>query len=249
MLDSGRNLCYNLTSITIIAGNTPPVQNESRKGGKGMSVIRVQRGLGAAAIVAATLLLLVVGCLPTKGDVQQNSPATPTPGTTPTDTWFGALHRTPYPYLLPLPKPQQTALDGTYTKVELKETPPVHCLRCPDYAPEGGIWKLNLDRGVFRIYHETTGWQSIGSFVATRDRWTSGAPDQLLLFNDPTCPDAIGLYSWRLEEGELHLDVIDDTCAIYLRAGNRANLPWRSCTPPNMEAAITDHWPKPPGCD
>ncbi len=210
---------------------------------------RIPRGLGTAAITAAALLLLAVGCLPAGGEIQQNGSAAPTPAATPTDAWFAALHRTPYPYLLPLPEPKRTVLDGTYTKVERKETPPVHCLRCPDYAPEGGVWKLNLDRGVFRIFHEATGWQSAGSFVATRDRWTSGAPDQLLLFNDPTCPDAIGLYSWRLDEGRLLLEVIDDTCAIHLRAMNLTSLPWQSCQPPNIEAAITDHWPKPPGCN
>jgi hypothetical protein len=214
-----------------------------------MRVIRMQRGWGAAAIAAATLLLLVAGCIPTEGDIQPTTEATPMPGATPTDAWFAALQRTPYPYLLPLPEPEPTVLDGTYTKVELKDTPSVHCLRCPDYAPEGGIWKLNLDKGVFHIYHEVTGWQSIGSFVVTRDRWTSSAPDQLLLFNDPACPDAIGLYAWRLDVGQLVLEVIDDTCAIHLRAMNLTNFPWQSCQPANIEAAITDHWAKPPGCN
>jgi hypothetical protein len=214
-----------------------------------MRVKKTREGLAAAAIVVSALLFFVVGCLPTQGDVQQSSPVTPALAATPTDAWFVALQRTPYPYLLPLPEPERTVLDGTYTKVELKETPHVHCLRCPDYAPEGGIWKLNLDKGVFHIYHEATGWQSIGSFVVTRDRWTSGAPDQILLFNDPTCPDAIGLYAWRLDEGQLVLEVIDDTCAIHLRAMNLTNFPWQSCQPPNIEAAITDHWQKPPGCD
>jgi hypothetical protein len=167
----------------------------------------------------------------------------------PIDPWAALLQRTPHPYLLPLPPPVRTSLDGTYAKVELKEGPPVHCLRCPDYAPEGGIWKLNLDRGTFRIIHEVTGWKSIGSYVVTRDRWTSGAPDQLLLFNDPTCPEAIGLYTWKLEAGNLILEVIDDTCAIYLRAMNLTNLPWLSCQPPNIETGITDHWLKPPGCE
>jgi hypothetical protein len=83
----------------------------------------------------------------------------------------------------------------------------------------------------------------------TRDRWTSGAPDQLLLFNDPTCPEALGLYTWRLEDGNLILEVIHDTCAIYLRAMNLTSLPWQSCQPPSIEAGISDHWLKPPGCE
>ncbi len=207
-----------------------------------------RKGFSAIALVAIAVFLLIVGCS-VGGDVQQNRAETPEVPATPTDVWFAALQKSPYPYLLPLPPATRTKLDGTYAKFELKETPPVHCLRCPDYAPEGGIWKLHLDRGVFHIFHEVTGWQSVGSFVVTRDRWTSGAPDQLLLFNDPTCPDAIGLYTWRLEEGNLVLEVLDDTCAIYLRAMNLTNLPWLSCQPPNTEAGITDHWPKPPGCE
>lgn len=207
------------------------------------------RGFGARALVTVVLALLPVGCTPTTGDGQQKRPETPEVAPAPTDAWFAALEKTPYPYLLPLPKPQRTVLDGTYTKVEFKDTPQVHCLRCPDYAPEGGIWKLNLDQGTFRILHGTTGWHSVGSFITTRDRWTSGARDQLLLFNDPTCPDAIGLYTWRLEEGNLILEVIDDTCAIYLRATNLTKLPWLSCQPPTIEAGTSDHWLKPAGCD
>ena len=207
------------------------------------------KSLGAVIAVAATLFLLTAGCVSTGGDVQQNDSSPVAIPAMPTDVWVAALQKTPFPYLLPIPEPKRTALDGTYTKVELKEAPPVHCLRCPDYATEGGIWKLNLDRGVFRIYYEATGWHSIGSFVVTRDRWTGDARDQFLLFNDPACPDAIGLYTWRLEEGNLILEVIDDTCAIHLRATNLTHLPWLACQPPNTEARITDHWPKPPGCE
>jgi hypothetical protein len=70
-------------------------------------------------------------------------------------------------------------MDGTYTKFETKETPPVPCTRCPDYAPESGIWKLNLSKGVFRIFHKATGWKDIGSFIVSED--------QLILANDPVC--------------------------------------------------------------
>lgn len=205
------------------------------------------RGILVASMMA--LFWLVVGCSPIEDNQSQDSLGGSQVVAAPTDPWSALLQTAPHPYLLPLPTPERTSLDGTYTKVELKETPPVHCLRCPDYAPEGGIWKLNLNMGTFRIIHEVTGWKSIGSYIVTRDRWTSGAPDQLLLFNDPVCPDAIGLYTWRLEAGDLILEVIDDTCAIRLRAMNLTSLPWMSCQPPNAEAGITDHWPKPPGCD
>jgi hypothetical protein len=151
------------------------------------------------------------------------------------------LQHTPYPYSTPLPPPVPTALDGTYTKFELKAEPPVHCLRCPDYAPEGGVWKLNLDKGVLRIYHFVTGWRNIASFTLEGE--------QMTLANDPVCPTETGRYRWKLEEGQLIFQVIEDECAIRLRAMNLTNLPWLACQPPNHEAAVTDHWSKPPGCD
>jgi hypothetical protein len=217
-----------------------------------MSRIVSQRNakrLGYAVCAVLVALLLAGGCASIARDPEPGTPQATQTMADPIDAWSALLQRAPHPYLLPLPPTKRTSLDGTFTKVELKESPPVHCLRCPDYAPEGGIWKLNLDRGTFRILYQVTGWKSIGSYVVTRDRWTSGAPDQLLLFNDPTCPDAIGLYTWKLEAGKLFLEVIDDTCAIYLRAMNLTNLPWLSCQPPNIEAGITDHWLKPPGCE
>jgi hypothetical protein len=201
-----------------------------------------------AALTLATLLMSL-GCSSVESEARQGVATAAVPAAVPTDVWSATLQEIPFPYLLPLPERERTALDGTYAKVELKDTPPVHCLRCPDYAPEGGVWKLQLDRGTFRIHHQVSGWQSVGSYIVTRDRWTAGAPDQLLLFNDPTCPDAIGLYAWRLEDGKLVLQVLDDTCAIYLRAKNLTGLPWLSCQPPNIEAGITDHWLKPPGCE
>jgi hypothetical protein len=157
------------------------------------------------------------------------------------DIWFELLQRAPYPYTVPLAPPQSTPIDGTYTKFEKKEGEPVHCLRCPDYAPEGGIWKLNLAEGVFRIFHRVTGWKDIGSFYISGDR--------LILANDPVCHEVIGVYQWRLEEGRLTLKEVDDSCAIHLRAVNLTSLAWLSCQPPSAEAAITDHWLKPPGCD
>jgi len=168
---------------------------------------------------------------------------------TPKSVWSELLQRSPYPFTIPLPPPTRTIIDGTYTKFELKETPPVHCRRCPDYAPEGGIWKLSLDKGVFRIFHEGTGWKSLGTLIVTRDEPSSPNSGQLVLANDPTCQEVIGVYHWKLEEGKLILTVVEDKCAIHLRAMNLTNLPWLSCQPPSTEAAITDHWPKPPGCE
>lgn len=200
----------------------------------------------AAALVVA---LLLAGCFSSVGSGQQAALESPQIVATATDIWASALSKTPYPYTLALPEPMPTLLDGTYAKFELKETPPVHCLRCPDYAPEGGVWKLQLDRGVFRIFHQPTGWHSMGSYILSKDRRTAGTVDQLVLFNDPNCPEYVGVYAWQLDAGQLRLKAIEDTCSIHLRAMNLSNLPWLACRPPNIEAGTTDHWPKPPGCE
>ncbi len=205
------------------------------------------RSLVAFFSLVLGVLLTASGCVGAEPQAPAGAASVAAAEPTPAEGWDALLERTPFPYLLPLPASRPTALDGTYTKFELKETPPVHCLRCPDYAREGGVWKLNLDQGVFRIYHQPTGWKSNGSYVVTRDRWTAGAPDQLLLFNDPTCPDAVGLYSWSVREGELILEVIDDTCAIYLRAANLTNLPWLPCSADAQGG--TAGGSQPPGCD
>jgi len=155
--------------------------------------------------------------------------------------WTELLQRTPFPFRTALPPPNSTPIDGTYTKFETKETPPVPCRRCPDYAPEGGIWKLNFDKGIFRIFHTVTEWKDIGSYVVSGDRLT--------LANDPVCHEMFGVYKWKLEKGILMITLVEDKCAIGLRAMNLTKLPWLSCRPPNIEAAVTDHWPKPPGCD
>lgn len=156
------------------------------------------------------------------------------------EVWSGLLQRQPYPYRVPLPEPVRHPVDGTYAKMVAAKAERVHCLRCPDYAPEGGVWKLSLDRGVLRILHPESRWKSIGTYIVAGDR--------ILLANDPTCIDALGLYRWRLDEGHLVFEVIDDPCAIKLRALNLTQQPWRSCRPPTIEAAVSGHWPAPEGC-
>ena len=155
--------------------------------------------------------------------------------------WIELLQKTPYPHTAPLPPKALSALDGTYTKFDPKKIPPVPCRRCPDYMPEGGIWKLNLDKGIFRIFHEVTGWRSLGSFIVDQN--------QVQLFNDPYCMEAKGVYRWTLTDGRLILQVIEDKCAIGMRAKNFTQLTWRSCQPPSMETGTNDHEPRPPGCD
>jgi hypothetical protein len=189
-------------------------------------------------ITSATIAIVVLLVL--LATSRDSSAADATTATT-SDIWHKLLQRTPCPYTLPLPPPNATSIDGTYTKFEIKEIPPVHCRRCPDYAPEGGIWKLNLSKGVFRIFHRVTGWKDIGSFILSGD--------QLILANDPVCHELVGVYQWKLEEGKPLLNLVEDNCAVGLRAMNLTKLPWLSCQPSKREAAITDHWPKPAGCD
>jgi hypothetical protein len=200
----------------------------------------------SAAVVAALTLLAVFfvispDCLSAGSKEKQHRSETEDSAAARESVWAALLQRSPYPYVVPLPEARTTALDGTYTKVVVTQSEHVHCRRCPDYAPEGGLWKLNLDRGIFRIFHEATGWRSIGTFIVAGDR--------LVLVNDPACQECIGVYTWKLEQGQLSLRTIDDPCAIKLRAINFTQQPWLSCRPPSTEAAISGHWPQPAGCE
>jgi hypothetical protein len=126
-------------------------------------------------------------------------------------------------------------------KIDPKEGTPVPCRRCPDYTQGGGLWKLRLEDGIFRIYHPGTGWKSLGSFAVSGD--------EVLFFNDPNCINVVGRYTWDLTDGQLTLSVVDDPCAIQLRAKQLTRQPWLSCRPPNQEAAVTGHWEMPEGCE
>jgi hypothetical protein len=179
------------------------------------------------------------------------SAATPTsppavaslPAVTPAsaDQWAVLFEHTPVPWTTPLPPEEATLLDATYVKIDPREATPFPCKRCPDYALEGGLWKLSLRKGVFRIYYTMNGWRSLGSYTVSEDR--------LYLFNDPYCNYEVGVYRWEVEDGALTFIEVDDPCSQGLRAANLTHQPWLSCEPPNVEAKITDHWQKPEGCD
>ena len=132
-------------------------------------------------------------------------------------------------------------LDATYVKINPRLATPFPCKRCPDYALNGGLWKFSLDKGVFRIYYTVNNWRSLGSYTVSGDK--------IYFFNDPYCNWDTGVYIWKLEEGVLTLSELDDPCSQGLRAANFVDQAWLSCRPPNTEAAITDHWQKPEGCD
>jgi hypothetical protein len=95
------------------------------------------------------------------------------------DRWLTLLEHTPVPWTTPLPAEQPTVLDSTYVKINPRLATPFPCKRCPDYALEGGLWKFQLDKGIFRIYYTLNGWRSLGSYTVS--------DDVLYLFNDPYC--------------------------------------------------------------
>lgn len=180
------------------------------------------------SIFAGVAMLLLAGCAP------ESEPPNATPIPTArysiyfdhektvvprqTDTWELALVRTPYPFLRDLPPADSTAIDGTYFKDEFSEVTPFPCRRCADYRLDGGLWRMNLAGGVFRIYYEVTDWRDVASFVVDGNR--------LEIFNDPSCTETVGVYEWELDGDTLTLRVIDDDCAVGRRARNLTNIAW-----------------------
>ena len=159
---------------------------------------------------------------------------------TPTSMWAGLLSQTPVAVGEPVPPPEPQPVDGTY--VVHRDSPPQWwaCLRCADYRPSGGLWRLRLDRGVFRLVYDVTGWRTIASYRLDGEI--------LEVFNDPICPSERGVYRWRPQEDALSLAVVRDECAFGLRAENLTSGPWRSCAPPEARAAASEAWPAPRGC-
>lgn len=148
---------------------------------------------------------------------------TPTPTPTPITPgiWEGLLEASPYPHEFPLPEPVVSAMDGTYAKIGLSPPQWWTCYRCADYRPMGGIWRIQFERGVMRIYYEVTKWKSIASFTVSGSR--------LKIFNDPFCPHEVGEYEWSLSDGDLSLTPVNDTCAFNLREENLTKQSWTNC--------------------
>lgn len=140
---------------------------------------------------------------------------------TATTVWDVLLEQTPVAYTTSLPASVATPLDGTYAKIDQSQPQWWLCLRCADYRPAGGIWKLQFDKGVMRIYYEVTGWKSIASYEVVGERLT--------LFNDPYCHNEVGEYTWRIEDGNLKLDAVQDSCSFELRPQNLSAQPWVNC--------------------
>lgn len=192
--------------------------------------------IGAAFLLAA--------CSPVRPlPVQQAAAGAGTPpAATPTvDRWQEIHQWSPYPHTTPLPPQAATPVDGIYVRFDPRTDDRPPCRRCPPYPPEGGVWKLELDEGVFRVYHPRTGWRTLGSYTVSGDRIT--------FFNDPQCHLAVGNFTWQRDDEGLHFALIDDNCELGTRARNFTVQTWESCQPPNHEAAITGHWKTPEGCD
>jgi hypothetical protein len=161
----------------------------------------------------------------------------------------------PFPYGAPLPPPIATSIDGLYFKTIPFEGTPTPCKRCAGYRLEGGVWSLFLDKGIFKVFQQDTDFESVGSYTVSGN--------QIKFFNDPYCEEdlsMIGTYNFTLTKGSLELQVVSDPCSIGLRAKNLMSSPWTKkagpaeaikdpCQPPNREAAVTDHWNKPSGCE
>ena len=166
---------------------------------------------------------------------------------TPTSIWIGLQERTPHPYTTPLPAAVKAPIDGFYSKFDESLPQWWSCRRCADYRPAGGIWKLRFDKGVMRIQYHVTSWVSLASYTVSGDN--------LYIFNDPFCPDAVGEYRWifedrwGLDDRRLILQMIADSCSFGLRGENLSAQAWESCSPPNEMTAVSDHWHKPPGCE
>lgn len=158
-----------------------------------------------------------------------------TAAASPTSVWSALLQATPFAYFTPLPAPVQSPLDGTYAKVDQSWPQWWKCLRCADYRLAGGIWRLQFDKGVMRIFYEVNGWRSIASYTVSGDR--------LFIFNDPYCPEHVGEYRWSAIGGQLNLEAVNDVCSFDLRAKNLSNQPWLLCTESSQGEAVNV-----PGC-
>jgi hypothetical protein len=152
----------------------------------------------------------------------------------PTNVWDAFQQSMPYAYFTPLPETVESPLDGIYTKVNQSWPQWWRCMRCADYRAAGGIWKLQFDKGVMRIYYEVNDWRSIASYTVSGD--------QLFIFNDPYCPENTGKYKWSIENGGLNLETVDDPCAFDLRAENLTQQSWQACTDQGEGVS-------PPGCE
>jgi hypothetical protein len=201
---------------------------------------------GPRAWFLAPLILLaglaVAGCsaqppasapseVPTSTE-RSSGPATPTRMATDANAWDALLAVTPVGLTTPAPPAEETAIDGLYSRYDPSWPQWWLCLRCADYRPAGGVWRLQFDRGVMRVLYEVNQWRSLASYAVEGDR--------LFLFNDPYCPYDVGEYTWTVSEGELDLDPVDDGCSFNLRSQTLAGQAWAACDVNEASQAAMD---------
>jgi hypothetical protein len=177
-------------------------------------------------LAAIAIALVFAACSPESG-APAVTPEVPEATPAPTDIPSTLFERTPFPYTTPLPPAQATILDGTYTSDDPSEVTETAGRCAPAYPRHGGRWTLDLYQGIFRLFHEGTGWNSMGSFTVSGDRVT--------FFNDLNCPESVGVYAWRQEAEQLILQVVEDECGFGLRTERFANLPWLPAGPGTNE--------------
>ncbi len=199
------------------------------------------RQLGSISLALASLIILFL--IPRAAFSRPSSTPAKTVTPTPTmDRWKQIHLWTPYPFTTPLPPRARTSIDGDYVYLDTIHAPSrVPCRRCPPYPPLAGVWKLDLHEGIFRAFHPNTGWRTLGSYTVAGDRVT--------FFNDPQCHLAVGVFTWQIETNALHMQLVNDDCELGTRGKLFSGGPWRSCQPPNREAAATGHWKMPQGCE
>jgi hypothetical protein len=197
--------------------------------------------IGLSVACSASPMPEPIPTAPDTGSIRRDSPPRVVPDLS------MVIEVPPFPYSRPLPPAEASPIDGLYTKTIPFEGTPVPCRRCAGYRLEGGVWSLYLNQGVYKVFHQDTAFEVVGSFAVSGDR--------IEFFNDPYCEEdltMVGTYRWKPEGDSLTFQVIQDACSIGLRAKNFTSSPWARkrdpCTPPNIEAAVTDHWKKPPEC-
>ncbi len=143
-------------------------------------------------------------------------------------------------------------------------------------APEGsatgldGRWTRTPDEPLATTLALSGATYTVGGaldFAGTGSATATG--DELLLADDPACPDVDGAYAVELGDVDrfgllpehraqtMRLTLVSDGCGPRadalaggtwtLRASGRDGV-YGICDPPNEEAAITGHWPEPSGC-
>lgn len=168
--------------------------------------------LGRASRLAASgLVLLLVGCT-------AQAPAAPT-ARGPVPDWRVSMEE-PYPFLASPPPLIPTPIDGRYSRdpTDLTGLTRIGCVRCQPYPLDRGDSVLTLDAGRWRLQHEAPPYRARGHFRVDGD--------VLTLFNDAECGRESGTYRWRVADGRLTLEMLDDPCAFGQRERDLTDRIW-----------------------